>query len=124
YLGAIDWLMLLCDKGPAGRGPVLEIDDRRVEFSARGRVQMQSIADQLVPMLDSLAIAMCIGAPAVLAAIVVARWIGTSNRGAELEPDWIDSGQLESNVLKILVLAALFLGGIAWLDTYGWGEPS
>jgi len=77
------------------------------------------IADaERIILLDSVAIMLAIGIPAIIGILAFAWWFRASNPKAHRLTDWSYSGQLELLVWSIPALTVLFLGGIAWTSSH------
>jgi cytochrome o ubiquinol oxidase subunit II len=71
-----------------------------------------------IVLLDSLAIMLAVGIPAIVCTLVFAYWFRTSNTRARYRPDFAYSGRLELLVWSIPALVIFFLGGIAWISAH------
>ncbi len=77
------------------------------------------IADaERIILLDSVAIMLAIGIPAILGILAFAWWFRASNPKAKRLGDWSYSGRLELLVWSVPALMVLFLGGIAWVSSH------
>jgi cytochrome o ubiquinol oxidase subunit 2 len=77
------------------------------------------IADaERIILLDSVAIMLAIGIPAILGILAFAWWFRASNLKAQRLEDWSYSGRLELLVWSVPALMVLFLGGIAWVSSH------
>lgn len=77
------------------------------------------IADaERIILLDSVAIMLAIGIPAILGIVAFAWWFRAANKRARRLPEWSYSGRLELLVWSVPALMVLFLGGIAWVSSH------
>jgi cytochrome o ubiquinol oxidase subunit 2 len=77
------------------------------------------IADaERIILLDSVAIMLAIGIPAIVGILAFAWWFRASNSKAKRLGDWSYSGRLELLVWSVPALMVLFLGGIAWVSSH------
>jgi len=73
---------------------------------------------ELVILIDSLAIMLVIVVPTILCTLGFAFWYRASNTRASYAPRWSYSGRLELLVWSIPALVVCFLSGIAWTGSH------
>jgi cytochrome o ubiquinol oxidase subunit II len=69
-------------------------------------------------LIDSFIIMLPIVVPTILAALVFGWWYRSSNRRADFQPSFVESGKIEIVTWSIPLLTIMLLGSVAWIGSH------
>jgi cytochrome o ubiquinol oxidase subunit 2 len=75
-------------------------------------------SDNVLILLDAVAIMCVIGVPTMIAVLGFAWWFRADNTRARRRPDFVHSGRIELLVWSIPILIIMFLGGVIWVGSH------
>src|SRR5499426_880131 len=69
-------------------------------------------------LIDSFIIMLPIVVPTILAALIFGWWYRSSNRRANFQPSFVESGKIELITWAIPLLTIMLLGSVAWIGSH------
>jgi len=69
-------------------------------------------------LIDSYIIMLPIVVPTILAALIFGWWYRSSNRRANFQPSFVESGKIEIVTWSIPLLTIMLLGSVAWIGSH------
>ena len=69
-------------------------------------------------LIDAFIIMLPIVVPTILASLIFGWWYRSSNRRADFEPSFVESGKIELITWSIPLLTIMLLGSVAWIGSH------
>src|SRR5262247_2431084 len=69
-------------------------------------------------LIDAFIIMLPIVVPTILASLIFGWWYRSSNRRADFEPSFVESGKIELVTWSIPLLTIMLLGSVAWIGSH------